>query len=414
MALFVAFAEALVMLLLAQVGELPPLVEAAVDASLLTLLVAPGLWLLFLRPLERHLAEAARSLEEKAREARERERERVFEAKARRAFEISQTEEQVLETAARAMRAAFQAPSELLLADSSHAHLRRAVAAGLSGSGCAVPTPSDCLAAREGRTLRFPSSQDLDACPYLRDRPQGACSAVCSPISIAGRAVGVLHVVGEEGSPPQGSELERLRVVGAQVGQRLTMVRALAESQLQAATDPLTGLANRRMLEERARALQARGAPFAVVLADLDRFKELNDRYGHEAGDHALRLFAGVLREVARDEDTVARYGGEEFAVLLPEAGAEAGLQYGRRVRERLASRLASTTLPPFTASLGVAESACAESWTGVLRCADEALYRAKQEGRNRVRVLAPRAAAAEAGEVVADEDGAGALALAG
>ncbi len=160
----------------------------------------------------------------------------------------------------------------------------------------------------------------------------------------------------------------------------------------QAITDELTQLANRRRFTEtlavEVRRAERFGDPLALVLADLDDFKLINDRYGHQAGDEVLRLFSDVLRENVRDFDLPVRYGGEEFAVLLPETGLDGA--------ERLARRLQAALLllrlpevggdePPVTASFGVAAFPAARSADELLSAADGALYRAKAAGKNRV-----------------------------
>ncbi|HEX2044181.1 MAG TPA: diguanylate cyclase [Gaiellaceae bacterium] len=164
----------------------------------------------------------------------------------------------------------------------------------------------------------------------------------------------------------------------------------------QAITDELTQLANRRRFSEtlahEVRRAERFGDPLALVLADLDDFKQINDRYGHGTGDEVLRRFADVLRENVRDFDLPVRFGGEEFAVLLPETGIEGG----DRLARRLAAALARLRIPevggdraPVTASFGVASFPEAESAEQLLSAADRALYRAKAEGKNRVATAA-------------------------
>lgn len=173
-----------------------------------------------------------------------------------------------------------------------------------------------------------------------------------------------------------------------------------ARYQQLASIDSLTGLTNRRRFfnlaeQELARARRY-GSPLSVVLADLDHFKRLNDEHGHLVGDQALAHAARVLAREIRDVDTVARYGGEEFAILLPMTSAEGA----KEVAERCARQLAATPLVRdghapirITASMGVA---CTEGKSydleELLRVADAALYRAKQNGRDRVELGAPAA----------------------
>jgi diguanylate cyclase (GGDEF)-like protein len=143
-----------------------------------------------------------------------------------------------------------------------------------------------------------------------------------------------------------------------------------------AETDPLTDLANRRTF---ARALATVQPGDALVIVDLDHFKRVNDRYGHQAGDAALRTLAGCLRETARQVDCVARYGGEEFALILPEAGALGAHALLARVRDAWSAEQPLTTF-----SAGVAVHAGDVEPRETLRRADAALYEAKEAGRNR------------------------------
>ena len=160
----------------------------------------------------------------------------------------------------------------------------------------------------------------------------------------------------------------------------------------QAITDELTQLANRRRFTEtlavEVRRAERFGDPLALVLADLDDFKLINDQYGHQAGDEVLRRFSDVLRENVRDFDLPVRYGGEEFAVLLPETGLDGAEQLARRLQNALL-RLRLPEIggdrPPVTASFGVASFPAARSAEELLSAADGALYRAKAAGKNRV-----------------------------
>jgi diguanylate cyclase (GGDEF)-like protein len=168
-----------------------------------------------------------------------------------------------------------------------------------------------------------------------------------------------------------------------------------------ASTDELTQLANRRQFDEALAAEVVRAErfrdPVAVVLADLDNFKTVNDRFGHDVGDVVLRAFAGAIRATVRDVDLPARYGGEEFTVLLPATDAEGGRQLAERLRvaaEELAIAVGEDREVRVTSSFGVASFPDEPSAAALMRGADRALYRAKAAGKNMV-VVAERASAA-------------------
>jgi len=163
------------------------------------------------------------------------------------------------------------------------------------------------------------------------------------------------------------------------------MLRAFARSEMQAKTDPLTGLLNRRSLEASAQDLVDTGESYVAAYADLDHFKTLNDVHGHDAGDRALRLFARVLRDSVRPSDIPARYGGEEFVVVLPNCGPGDAAVVMERVRSTLAKAIADGAGPEFTVSVGVAESSISSSFSETVEAADNALLQAKATGRDRI-----------------------------
>lgn len=309
------------------------------------------------------------------------------------ALEMADSESEALQIVERAMMSiSSTAPMEVLLADSSKAHLERVASnPGVDAPCCPVESPFSCVAVRRGNPAVFDNSEALNACPKLRGRKSGAVSAVCVPVTFMGRALGVLHSTGPVGAPPVAKVVSQLTALATQMGGRVGTIRSFERSQLQATTDGLTGLRNRRTLETEIRGLLNDGTQMSLVMADLDHFKLLNDTYGHEAGDRALRKFSQVVTATVRDSDIVGRYGGEEFVIAFPGAPTSAAVEVLDRLREHLALAGEESDNPTFTASFGVVDSAIGGSLEDLLRVADAALYRAKDEGRNRVTVADER-----------------------
>lgn len=157
-----------------------------------------------------------------------------------------------------------------------------------------------------------------------------------------------------------------------------------------ALTDSLTGIPNRlyfdQQLDANMMAAQRYGTPFSIIILDLDHFKQVNDQYGHPAGDRVLQEFSQVAKSEARLTDHLARWGGEEFAIALPHTGLDQALTLAERVRAKVAS-YAFSTVGSMTTSIGVAEYRPGETPIALLERVDQALYRAKAGGRNRVEV---------------------------
>lgn len=331
-----------------------------------------------------HLADNLTAMMERLRSEADRD---GFSKQITEAMEMADSDRAVYEVVARVMESvAPDRPMELLLADSSRVHLEQAAQHPKAGApGCKVESPYHCIAVRRGYSVTFPDSDALNACPCLRGRPEGRVSAFCMPLSFMGRSLGVLHMTGPSEQPPSASEIASLTTLGVQAGSRIGTLRAFQRTQQQASSDPLTGFRNRRAAEEQVRGLRARQISHALVVCDLDRFKRLNDTHGHAAGDNALRLFADTVRSVLRAEDIAARWGGEEFTLVLPGANAAGAAETAERIRQGLAKRLLDARGPVFTSSYGVCDSSMGGSFEELLLLADDALYRAKEAGRDRV-----------------------------
>jgi diguanylate cyclase len=159
-----------------------------------------------------------------------------------------------------------------------------------------------------------------------------------------------------------------------------------------AKTDALTGLANRRALDEFLRAAQIRamenGEPLSIMIIDIDHFKRFNDSFGHQLGDHVLRLIASVIKTGVRQNDFAARYGGEELVAVLPGAELPVCKEVADRIRtsigqRQIVRRATGEALAKVTVSIGVAQYALGETITGLFERCDRALYMAKNSGRN-------------------------------
>ncbi|NTV95538.1 MAG: diguanylate cyclase [Thiobacillus sp.] len=224
--------------------------------------------------------------------------------------------------------------------------------------------------------------------------PTRACLSL---LGSAHRQCGRLLVVAE----PDVAELEGLHVKLLALNEQLAEAqrellrvnRRLRDSEARlqdlSLSDSVTGLANRRRMEARIQEelLRSRrfGKPFAVILADIDHFKRVNDEYGHDLGDSVLRAVAGLLAREVRDCDLAARWGGEEFVVLLPETTLATAIAVAERLRAGLAGLGLAQPAWPVTASFGVAVYVAEEDGPGLIRRADGAMYAAKRGGRNRV-----------------------------
>jgi two-component system cell cycle response regulator len=185
--------------------------------------------------------------------------------------------------------------------------------------------------------------------------------------------------------------LERLSLQTSAAIGRILLEREVEELRVASTTDHLTGVHNRRYLEEhlpielrRARRL---GQPVAVAMLDLDDFKALNDEMGHEFGDRVLRRVAAVIRQQLRAVDVITRYGGDEFALILPGTGEDGAAAIAERIRAQVAAEGMPEAVGgrrACTVSLGLAVCLdAAESAADLLQRADQALLRAKQSGRN-------------------------------
>jgi diguanylate cyclase (GGDEF)-like protein len=164
--------------------------------------------------------------------------------------------------------------------------------------------------------------------------------------------------------------------------------------QAESTTDPLTGVGNRRWLDvelkQRIAQLKRQNAPFSALLVDIDHFKSVNDRLGHDAGDAILVAVAKELRGALRDMDVLCRIGGEEFVIVLPGTDTEAASLAGERLRKAIesANLLFNDKVIPISVSIGLTTAVAMDTQESMLKRADEALYAAKRSGRNRCFIM--------------------------
>ena len=241
--------------------------------------------------------------------------------------------------------------------------------------------------------VMMPRMDGYERSRRVRGNPKTNFSPVIilSAARAAARDVRLGSELGALGYLTDPTDLDLLR---ARARTLLELKQYLDSCQEAAFTDHLTGLANRRRFERQLEREVARteryGRPFCLLLVDIDNFKDVNDTYGHDAGDEVLRHVANAIQSGTRGIDTGARIGGDEFAIILPETDLARGLE----VAERLRAEIAALDLGPagrVTASLGVAElPTCARAQEELRAAADAALYEAKRAGRDRAACARP------------------------
>jgi diguanylate cyclase (GGDEF)-like protein len=295
------------------------------------------------------------------------------------------------EVAARSVSHAFRlVAATTLVTDPSLALLEPIGIAGGATEHPVVKGPTNCPAIRSGRIFRVTSAADPVICPYMPFR-EGSGGYLCAPLLAAGEPVGALFM-----EPAADSVLEDAFTVAAadRVALAIANRRVLETAKRQATTDGLTGLHNRHFLAEQLRLLQSLAErhkqPYAVVAIDIDDLKHVNDTFGHEMGDLALRGFANVVRKTIRGSDVGVRTGGDEFLVLLPHAGLDDARVVAGRVRDAVAAQGRAEPHTAITMSFGVAAWRPGRTTEQVLEAADGMLYAAKRAGKDRIMTEAP------------------------
>lgn len=271
----------------------------------------------------------------------------------------------------------------------------------------------DCWGMRRGKPHAFFNMHSSVCCPHMRSVPLAELRPyICVPMAAHGEVVGALHLFCE-GRVPTEQQMADVQSRASRFAETLKLalsnLKLRTSLQDQAMSDGLTGLYNRRYMDEalvhelqRSRRDQR---PVSLAMIDVDHFKRFNDQYGHDAGDAVLKAIGAVLMENIRGYDIACRYGGEELALILPGCDvtdAEARVEQVRLAVEAMHVKNGAVDLPTVTISVGVSHAVGGSAST-LIRRADEALYEAKRAGRNRVTVAQASSLAA-----VSSETGAG------
>jgi len=260
---------------------------------------------------------------------------------------------------------------------------------------------NQCWAIRRGKE-HFVQDPDVDPlCPHFNTFPQHGC--LCAPMSAQGEVLGMIHLMlGETESDERVEHDPRKHVIESKLILVKSMVERYAPSlinlrlretlKIQSIRDPLTGLYNRRYMQEalerEARRVERHNKTLGIIMLDVDHFKAFNDTYGHEAGDSVLKELGNFLKQCTRGEDIACRYGGEEFILILSDANLESTGQKAEEIRKDITSLKIKhrSQILNITASLGVAIYPMHGVTTEeTLKSADIALYKAKENGRDQV-----------------------------
>ena len=264
-----------------------------------------------------------------------------------------------------------------------------------------VFAPERCWALRRGQRHGNLASNAAPRCGHVAD---GVEALLCIPLIAQGQATGLLVLAASgtaslSNTPPSSAASEALAVsVGEHLGLALTNMRLRESLRDQSIKDPLTGLFNRRYLEEtleREISRSARsGKPIGLMMLDIDRFKRFNDTFGHSGGDALMRELGALLHTHTRAEDAACRYGGDEFVVLLPESSLDVTRQRAEEIRQaayRFNIMHEGSVLSAVTLTVGVAAYPDhAADMDALVHAADEAMYTAKHAGGDRVQVAQP------------------------
>lgn len=365
-------------------------ISTAVVAALALLLGLAGLLLVTSHNRRERRRIAARLAAEQEIEGRER---RYVEGRRRfsQIMQVADSQEEAQDLVKRRIEAEVPGSSVIVLNRNNSADRLEAVTPVPDDSPLratlAHAAPRTCLALRLGQTHSTAGEErQLLGCDICGKRPG---LSTCEPILVGGEMIGSL-LIGHAADLRE----EDKRLIGDTVAYTapvMANLRNLAIAERRAQTDSLTGLPNRRALDDTFKRMVAQAgrsfASMSILLLDLDHFKDVNDSYGHDRGDEVLAIASRLITESLRVSDFAARMGGEEFVALLPNTDLTGAATVAEKMRHAFAQLAVTGINRPITASMGVATFPDhGDHFETLLRSADRALYQAKHDGRNCVR----------------------------
>ncbi len=285
----------------------------------------------------------------------------------------------------------------LLVVDGNTGNLEIKAAVGIRGDISGETDPGSRVAhiiLDRGKPAVVADVNKIGLPPFPVERAYKTPSFLCAPVALGGRNIGVISFTDKAtGAPFDRTDLELLQELTPQIAvaiDRAILKEKAGEFEQLSVTDALTGLLNRRYIEERlfeeVKRSNRQGYPMSYISLDVDHFKSYNDNFGHPAGDEALKIVAHVMRETLREADVAARVGGEEFVILLPQTTKDEAVA----IAERLRGNVESAKFPCRKVTISVGVASCSSelcTTDGIVFAADKALYAAKHSGRNVVRI---------------------------
>jgi diguanylate cyclase (GGDEF)-like protein len=287
----------------------------------------------------------------------------------------------------------------LYIVDDAGANLQSVGSWGTQPPKETVFLPEDCVAVRRGLAYTSKADESVLFCRHLPERKPDI--SFCMPLAAQGETFGLLHLqVRSDAAAGRQTDIDATlradfsETVAKQVSMALASLRSRDELQNRSIRDPLTGLFNRRYMEESFerelhRAARSETPAVSFMMIDIDHFKKINDTFGHDAGDMVLRELSHILTGKSRKYDIACRFGGEEFVLCLPGACREIAVRRATEIRDsvkRLSLHYEGRDMGVITISVGISiYPDLGETPAELMKKADQALYQAKENGRDRV-----------------------------